>query len=98
MMTGNSNLSNQDFAKVCHHPVLGQLIVFLDEWDDGEGLKIIFKPRGLGICQALKPTDGSDEAWRQYQDLMNSETLEQSLNLFLDIAASEVIDYLTSKN
>lgn len=40
----------EDFAKLFRFEGIGQVLVNLDEGDDGPEVRIYFRPEGLGIC------------------------------------------------
>jgi hypothetical protein len=53
-----------DFAKLFTFDDLGQVLVKLDDEDDGPEVRLYFKPEGLGVCSTAftfnKNADGTE--------------------------------------
>lgn len=53
-----------DFAKLFRFDDVGQVLVKLDDSEDGPEVRVYFQPKGLGVCSTaftFKPDDLEDE-------------------------------------
>lgn len=58
------NATHEDFAKLFRADDTGQVLVVLDEGDEGPEIAISFKPDGLGVCSMKLNFKDSDEGWQ----------------------------------
>lgn len=88
-----------DFAKLFRADDTGQVLVVLDEGDEGPEIRISFKPKGLGVCSlkiGFKDTDaGWERAEATFRDKVDEgfalDTVRKSLAepLFAELAGKE---------
>lgn len=92
------NACADDFAKLFRADDTGQVLVVLDEGDEGPEIQISFKPNGLGVCcmkLGFKDSDsGRERAEATFRDKVDEEfalsTVRKSLaNLPLAALAGE---------
>lgn len=79
------------FAKL-YKTHIGQILVKLDNGDDGAEVRLYFKPKNLGVCSiAFNWTDNDNETqWKKADSLFKKMTETKALDL-----ASSTIDELS---
>lgn len=53
-----------DFAKLFRFDDVGQVLIKLDDGEDGPEVRVYFRPKGLGVCSTaftFKPDEHEDE-------------------------------------
>lgn len=61
------------FAKLFDTDIYGQILVVIDEGDEGPEVRFSFTPAGLGVCsQAIKYSQESEDGWNNAQNFFDS--------------------------
>lgn len=66
-----------DFAKLFRADDTGQVLVVLDEGDEGPEIRISFKPRGLGVCSVKLGFKDSDSGWDRAESVFRDKINEE---------------------
>lgn len=77
----------RDFAKL-YETKLGQILVKVDDGDEGPEVRVYFTPEDLGVCHiAFTWSDGDEKTkWKKADKTFNNMTQEKAIS-----AVSEVL-------
>lgn len=75
------NACADDFAKLFRADDTGQVLVVLDEGDEGPEIQISFKPNGLGVCSMNLKFNDSDEGWQKAEHAFSKIDSDAALGL-----------------
>lgn len=75
------NACADDFAKLFRADDTGQVLVVLDEGDEGPEIQISFKPKGLGVCCMKLKFNDSDEGWQKAEHAFSKIDSDAALGL-----------------
>lgn len=76
-----ANTETDDFAKLFRADDTGQVLVVLDEGDEGPEIAISFKPEGLGVCSVKLNFKDSDEGWQKAEHEFSKIDSDAALGL-----------------
>lgn len=69
------------FAKL-YEPVVGQqILVKLDEYDDGFEVRVYCQPEGLGVCSTALKYPDTEGGWDKAQKAFDSMTEEKAIEI-----------------
>lgn len=71
------NACADDFAKLFRADDTGQVLVVLDEGDEGPEIQISFKPKGLGVCCMKLGFKDSDSGWERAEATFRDKVDEE---------------------
>lgn len=72
-----ANTETDDFAKLFRADDTGQVLVVLDEGDEGPEIKISFKPKGLGVCCMKLGFKDTDAGWEMAESTLRDKVDEE---------------------
>lgn len=88
------NACADDFAKLFRADDTGQVLVVLDEGDEGPEIRISFKPNGFGVCSMKLSFKDSDAGWEKAETTFRDKVDEE---FALSTARKTMADLLPSQ-
>lgn len=74
-------MSNDDFAKLYRAEDVGQVLIVLDDGEDGPEVSISFHPKGLGVCALKLRFKDTDEGNELAEKAFSGMTEEKALGM-----------------